>query len=235
MMSIKNNYSPLIIIYMLLWILSIVSIYKMAIVDHFVVSISSIFLPVLFFIGNITSEVYGYIYYKKLLSLTYGILLIIAILTLIFISFFKSQFINIIKADFLLELIHHLPKVLIAILLGIICSSVTNSYITPKFRHLLNKKYFTLRESGVSIIGELVFIIIIYYSSLYNIYSLSNIFKTIFSGILIYLIVNLCLIVPSNIVVRILKNSKSKDLTQNISETSIFEIIYRHAVFENKN
>ncbi len=239
MVSIKNNYRLLIaIIYMLLWGGSIVGTYKITTIDHFIVSVSSILLPILFFIGNITSEVYGYTYYKKLLSLTYLILLIIVIVTLIFTAFFKIQFIkiSIIKEDFLLELIHHLPKVIIANLLAIICSSLTNHYITPKFRHLLDKKYFTLRGNGVSVVGELVFIITVYYSSLYNIYTLSNIFKTIFSSVLIYLIVNLCLTVPSNIVVKILKTSKSNDTTQNISETSIFEIIYRYAVFEkNKN
>ncbi len=93
---------------------------------------------------------------------------------------------------------------------------------------------FILRSSGVSLIGELTFIILINFMTLYGMFPLDDILNITISSLLLNLLLNIVLIIPSNIIIDVLKKVEYPNHNEINTEESIFDNIAKHAQFQNR-
>lgn len=233
-MFVRTNfkYLPLMVAFhILLWIFMVIGTYDEISVGPFIINISSLFIPFWFFIGNIVAEVYGYKHFKRLVLYSFIFQSLIVSSIFIVISSIRDRLFNFEFTEAQQQVIHLLPKVMVVNLLALICLWMINNFIIKKIKFILDERYFTLRGSGISIIGELSFIVVVNCAALYGIFAISVITKIIISAFLFYLIINICMIFPSNIIVKLLKNIEYQELKDEDRYESIFDKIYKNAKF----
>ena len=93
--------------------------------------------------------------------------------------------------------------------------SLLNAYAISKFKKFLNGKYFWLRSLAASTIGEFVFVIICYVIEFWGMVSFSKLCHLILVGYLVKLLVNPILVIPTTILVYLLKKFEGIDLYNN--------------------
>lgn len=236
--KISSKFLPLIsIIHLTFSAIIAISIYNTFVLGNFIFSISCVLISMWFFTGNIICEVYGYSCLQRNMLHTFHIQLIICAIVLAVRFCINHSFINNEQQlnSELLQLSYYVIKGITANLIAIIGFNLVNSFLIPRLKILLNCKYFTLHENGVSIISELFFIITISFISMLYLYPLSTTFKIVISSVLVYLILNISLMIPLNIIVSILKQVEYIDQKYNYTKISIFDVILENAIFEEKH
>ncbi|MBP9742269.1 MAG: VUT family protein [Burkholderiales bacterium] len=222
-------------IYFVLWVVIAMLLDVTVMINNFIINGAGLLIPFWFFIGNIISEVYGYLYFKKIIMKACVFQVIIGLCGVFILLFLEIQHVSFttnINFSNQLKLFDYLFQLVFANLIAIIGSKSVSHYIIPRCKALLDKKYFTLRSNGISILGEMWFIVVVNFIGLINTYSIASITKIVIGAICIYLIFNILLAIPSNIIVNMLKQAEyipSKIALQR----SIFDIIKEKITFDH--
>lgn len=220
--------------YVLFWLLIMSCTYNKILVDHFVINLSSLLIPIWFFIGSVIAEVYGYKKFRRVILYSLVVQGLIAlILSSISVLINQSEFLNLATNGFLISIIHYMPRIIIAHLIALIFLVIINNFVIIKLKSLLDKKYFTLRGNGISLIGELTFLIVVNFIALIYVYDISTIIKIIISALVFHLIMNTCLSIPSSIIINLLKKVEQPTEKPQELDESIFDIILKSAHFEH--
>ena len=186
-----------------------VVVYKLVDVGDITMSAASIIFPLTYWITDITTEVYGYRLTRKLIWLTTIFNVVFAVLITILLNL-PSPSTWKMGAAF-----HGVFKNLLFVcVMHVIASPVSyflNAYLISKWKILVKGKYFWLRSIGSTMIGEIIFSIIMtsvtWHSnqsiSIYNLIFITYLTKVLWAIIGAY---------PATLMVHILKRKEGVDV-----------------------
>jgi uncharacterized integral membrane protein (TIGR00697 family) len=190
-------------LYVTIDITSNVLVYKIVKLDFFILPGGIFIYPLLFLLGDIIAEVYGY----KLARL----ILIIDILCNFIFAIAAALIINLPSpSTFHTELAYklvlgHLFTQNLSIAVAVLIGALINAHIITKWKALLMGRYFWLRSIGASAIGEAVMLILAVFLLFIGRMPMSQIIKLILSDYSFRMLYAIVGAFPANLIVNILK------------------------------
>lgn len=214
--------TPLAMFYMTIKLITVLLIYKIVAIGSISTTAATIIIPIWFLTGDVIAEVYGYNISKQVI---WGALL--------------CQFIFVLICTLAIHLpspadwnhqgaydqvFGNLPRVVIASFSAIVCGAFVNAYIVSKWKVLLKGKLFWLRSLGASIIGEAVFVIIALSMEFVGVVPFTTLIQLITVSFLMKIAVNPILIIPSSLLVALIKKIENIDVYDYNLEFNPFKI-----------
>lgn len=129
------------------------------------------FIPVIFFIQDIVTEVYGYKNAKSMLFVSLFIFIIYVVLFYIMSQITIEQ--NQLDIDFAV-VAKTLPRHAVSFIFSLGIGGTFNNYILAKLKLIFNQKFLALRFFSSTAIGEAIFQLIAVLISWYGAYAIKN-------------------------------------------------------------
>ncbi len=210
-LKINKFYTTISMLYITLMIAANVLIYKEVSFMGETMTIGSIITPSWFIIGNIVTEVYGYVECKKLIwrSLLCSFIFAIICKGLITIPSPVVQYQNI--QPHFNYILGGLPRIFIVSILGIFSGLFTNAFLLAKFKMSTKGKYLWFRIISAGIAGDIVFTIITLTLDLYTKVPVNDIVTAITISCSIKILVLVVAAYPVCLIIYFLKQSEGVD------------------------
>lgn len=199
--------SILSMVYVTIKITTVILIYNLIQVAGFTVSISTLIMPLWFFVGDVIAETYGY---QKARQLIWGAIfcqILFAFICFLVVSLNPGQ--N--GAAFQLVL-GSVPRVAIASSFAIMAGAFVNAYIITKWKVILCGRYFWLRSLGATTLGELIFTCVAFIWEFIGVVSFPEIIQLILASYCLKLLVNPIFLMPAMTLSNFLKKSEGIDI-----------------------
>lgn len=200
---------PLVILYTITALTSLILTNKLIVIHGYVISACLLAFPMIFFLGDITAEIYGYLLAKKILWQTLFAAFLfscfISITLLIPTPVFQNNnqsFINVFGMS-----VRFTAAGVFAIWVG----GIINAYVLARWKIIAKGRYFWLRSIGSSAIGEFVNSLVAFplgflghlsFANILNMMIVSYVVKMIYAAIAAY---------PGQLVVNYIKVVKGID------------------------
>ena len=200
---------PLSMLYMTIKLTTLLLIYKVISIGTFSASASTLIMPFWFVLGDIIAEVYGYKIARKLIWM--------AIIYQFLFAFVCAEMISLHTTspsphqEAYNHILGKLPRIAFSSFIAILAGAFINAYVISKWKILLCGKYFWLRSLGASSIGELIFTGVAYISEFLGVVPLASLLELMIASYVIKLILNPILVIPSTLVVYLLKRAENLD------------------------
>lgn len=166
-------------------------------------------IPLSYAISDVITEIYGYYEMRRLIWISiivlYSVALIICIIMQLPADMSNQE--NNAYAIIFKPFQKNVITYSIATFLGIFL----NSYLLSKLKILISGKYFWLRSLGSTMIGEAIFITVWGFLGFSNMFSLKTLLGFMLVSYLCKIIYNLCAIIPTSLLVVMLKNAEGID------------------------
>lgn len=202
--------TPLSMLYMTLKLITVVLIYKIISIGPFSASASTLVMPLWFVMGDVIAEVYGYKVARQIIWLAIFCQFVFVFVCSALIS--CESPLGWMHQEAYLQVFGKLPRVALASFLAIVTGAFINAYAISKWKILLHGKYFWLRSLGASAIGELVFTIVAYVTEFLGVVPVSQLLQLMLISYVIKLILNPILVIPSFLLVNMLKRLENIDI-----------------------
>ena len=166
-------------------------------------------IPLSYAISDVIAEIYGYYEMRRLIWVSiivlYGSAFIIFVIMHlpVDVSNHSNDAYKIIFGPFLKDVVTYS----IATFLGVFL----NTYLISKWKILVKGRYFWLRSLGASMIGEAIFITTWGFLGFSDKFPLKTLLSLMLISYLCKLIYNLCAIIPTSILVVILRNAEGEE------------------------
>ena len=180
------------------------------------VAVGSLMVPVWFIIGDVIAEIYGSKVARQCIYSSIACQVIFAIICA-----------NLVKLDspigldqmFYTTAFARLPTLAFISCVSVLISGVLNTYVLTKLKNLLKGRHYFIRSLGASVAGEIVFTCIAVIPQFYKIESLNFILELLFISVLIKLIINPLVLIPSVFFVNMLKNDELSKSGSNANKS----------------
>ena len=173
-----NFFIPIILLYFLALIFPSLYSYNFFHVSYFYLNVGSLFVPFIYFFGDIITELYGFRLFKKIVI--YAALVSAIFTGLTYLLVIISNKLNPAMSIHYQKIFGHNNRIMIAVIFGITISSLLNGFILSKLRKLFKHKFFIPRSIASSITGEFLeaifvgFIGYLFIIPVYNIFIMAS-------------------------------------------------------------
>lgn len=181
---------------------------RLILIGHLKILSGTIILPLAYAISDIITEIYGYKLTRRVIWVSIINLYFMATLVWIIMK---------LPTDFSFAdraytaVLDHLPRDVITYSIAAFVGIFLNSYLLSKWKILVKGKYFWLRSLGSSVIGEAIFILVWGFLGFSNKFSFPVLFELMAVSYLYKIICNIVFIIPSSLIVVLLKNAEHLD------------------------
>jgi len=179
--------------------------------DYITFSAASIIFPLTYIISDITTEVYGYHFAKRVIWFSFFCDLTFSLM-LYFIVKIPSDSAHMQSAYH--TVLGGLLRCVLAEALGVLIGAFVNAYLISKWKLLINGRLFWLRSIGSSSIGEALLLLVSVPVAFLGVVSWDDIFKLIAVAYIYKVAFAIVVSGPANILANILKS------VENIDETN---------------
>ena len=146
------------LIYITIFLSSVVMVYKEFQIAHVILSDATVFFPTTYLIGDIIAEVYGYKIARRLIWLSlFSEFIFTSVLTMIIYSPYPTSWP---LEKYYISTEGNLLRIFVANLLATFIGDMLNIYVLSKWKILLKGKIFWLRSLASTGIGEAIYTII---------------------------------------------------------------------------
>lgn len=197
-------------LYVTIMLASLVLANRLIEIHGSVFSMATIIFPIIFSIGDIVTEVYGYKYGRQFLWMGFFCQFFFAILCLItnplpFPLFWRHQ------TEYQIVL-GPLLKVCTASFVAMLVGGFLNIYLISKWKILLRGQYFWMRSLGSTTIGEAIYTILAISIMFFGEYSIDKIIQMIIFSYAIKVFFNILTIIPVSVSTAQLKKAEGIDI-----------------------
>lgn len=195
-------------LYNVLWFVAIFLNSLVMHFNYFEVSVSTFLIIAVFLVGDIITEIYGYIVMRKILWATIFNLILFTVIFLLINSLPNTTtwpdpgYHKILKS---------IPYVNSAAAVGILCSSFINTYLISKWKILVKGRYFWLRSVSSTAIAALIFTLIGYSYRVIHL-PLHESLNFILTAYAMKLVAEATLSFPCALIARFLKHMENLDV-----------------------
>lgn len=177
---------------------------KIIILANHITMAGTLFIPLIFIISDVITEIYGYKIARNIVWLAFFCHFIFSALCNIvlktsFPEFWHGQ----VSYEFVLG---NQFRIISSAFIAYIISSMINIYLISKWKNLINGKYFWIRSLGASTIGEFIYTVIAVTIIQFNTLTLQQIGEIILTSYSIKVFCSIVLVFPASFIIGILKN-----------------------------
>jgi queuosine precursor transporter len=202
-----------VILYTITIVTSLVLTNKIIDVHGFLISSCLIVFPIIFFMGDIIAEIYGYNVAKQLI--------LYALIGAGFFSLIITLTINIPTPKFYdnyvaYEKVFGMSLKFIAVgFLAIWVGAVVNAYVIARWKKLVNGRYFWLRSIGSSAVGELINSVIAFPLGFGGVLPMEKVFNLLFVSYIIKLVYAVVAAPIGALIAHYIKTKKGLNFTED--------------------
>ena len=167
-------------------------------------------IPLAYTLSDMITEVYGYKEMRKLIWTSICVLYVVAGLLYLLMRFpspIETRDVNQAYHVVLQPFTRDVFTYSIAALAGVFL----NAYILSKWKIYLRGKSFWLRSLGSSAVGELIFVLLFGFLAFYGVFPLRELVEILTFSYMYKIICNLITVIPSAIIVLLLKRAEGVD------------------------
>ena len=204
-------YVPLSLLYFLAVIFPSLYSYNFIKIGFLYMNVGSFFVPFIYMLGDINTELYTYKVFKKTIISAAIISIVFSATTYLITK--ASLIYNPQMGQAYNKIFGHNHRIIFAVLVGLTFSSLVNGYILSRLRRMLHGKYFLIRSISSSIVGEAFEAIIVGIVGYLFIIPLNKIFHLAASVMIYRIIASSILSLPALGIINLIR--KTDDLEQD--------------------
>ena len=207
----------LVILYIIIDCACNVVLYKVVQVGPLIVPAGIFIYPLIFLIGDIIAEIYGYKFARLVViyDLFFNLLFAVLVDILIYLPSPKNWHL---EASYVIVL-GSLIRANISVIIGVLIGNVVNIYFISRWKIVTMGRFFWLRSIGSSLIGEAVMLVLFVFLLYIGRLPMQEILKIIPSDYLIRFIYAILGSFPATLVVNYLKRHGEQEIENEQKET----------------
>lgn len=184
--------------------------YKLISIGGYVMSAASFSIPLWYLFSDMITELYGYQMIRKLIWVSLISIFLFALLMQGLILLPSPK--NWMHQPHYNHVIGRLFKITVANFIGIFLSGFLNSILLSKWKILLKGKYYWCRCLGASIVGYIVYIVVVPTILFYGLVAETHLVQIMIASLITKIIVTAIAATPISLLVRIIKNHFKMDV-----------------------
>lgn len=208
--KISKTFLFLVCLYTALLFLVMVVEDRVALLGNIQILSGTLVIPLIYPMGDIITEVYGYKKARMVIWLSLAVLLICSLLIIFVLCFPADQ--SVARNSAYQIVLPTIPKNIITYSIASILSAFVNSYAISKLKILVRGKYFWLRSLLSTAVGEALFIFTWGILGFYTEFPFALLLHFMLISYISKLIYNILLITPVSIITTILKKKEKMDV-----------------------
>ena len=222
--KISNFLNVIIVFQVVGMLLTLMIARKVVDLEGIVMSAGTFTFPFYYFFSDVVTEVYGFRTARIVMwSIVIGQILFVFVMNGM-LDLPSPPFWHLGGAYY--NVFHGLIRQATCATLALYVSSYINIYLVSKWKILTSGRYFWLRSIGSSTIGELIFNIILFFGTFYNVYPLSKIIMMIVVAYVFKTIITIVLSYPASRLAVFLKKHDGVDVYDRNVNYTPFRFIY---------